>query len=136
MSLCRVDLDWADGSYPFALPLAQLEELQTLCDAGPMVIAQRLEHGIWTSKEVYQTLRLGLIGGGMPPGEALAKTKLYVLERPWAENVPFAFAVIRAVLFGKPDETVGKSPAARKSRARRAAQTASSTSATSTASAP
>lgn len=136
MSLCRVDLDWADGSYPFALPLAQLEELQTLCDAGPMVIAQRLEHGIWTSKEVYQTLRLGLIGGGMPPGEALAKTKLYVLERPWAENVPFAFAVIRAVLFGKPDETVGKLPAARKSRARRAARTASSISGTSTASAP
>lgn len=137
MSLCRVDLEWADGTYPFCLPLAQLEELQTLCDAGPMVIAQRLEQGLWTSKEVYHTLRLGLIGGGMAPTEALRKTKLYVLaeDRPWAENVPFAHAVISAVIFGKADEPVGKSRAAGKRRARRAARTESSTSGTSTPSA-
>ncbi|MGF7053988.1 hypothetical protein GGC47_003176 [Bosea sp. OAE752] len=138
MSRCRIDLEWADGTYPFCLPLAQLEELQALCEAGPLVIAQRLEHGQWTSKEVYHTLRLGLIGGGMSPVAALHKTKLYVLaeDRPWAENVPFAHAVISAVVFGKPDETVGKSRAARKSRARRAARTESSTSEISTPSEP
>lgn len=111
MSRCSVDLQWADGTFTFALPIAQLEELQTLCDAGPMVIAQRLEHGHWTSKEVYHTLRLGLIGGGMKPDEALRKTRLYVLERPWLENVMPALAVMQAVLIGKPDEPVGKSPA-------------------------
>lgn len=135
MSLCRIDLDWADGTHPFALPLAQLEELQRLCDAGPMVIANRLEHGLWTSKEVYHTIRLGLIGAGMTPADALQKTRLYVLERPWAENVPVAFAIVAAVLFGKPDEPVGKSRA-RRSRGGRRARTESSTSATSTPSAP
>lgn len=111
MSRCKIEMEWADGTYPFCLPLAQLEELQTHCDAGPLVIAQRLEHGLWTSKEVYQTLRLGLIGGGMSPIEALRKTKLYVLDRPWGENALPALAVINAVIFGKPDEPVGKSPA-------------------------
>jgi hypothetical protein len=111
VSRCSVDLEWADGTFSFALPLAQLEELQTLCDAGPLVVAQRLELGQWTSKEVYHTLRLGLIGGGMPPAEALRKTRLYVLDRPWLENVMPALAVMQAVLVGKPDEPVGKSPA-------------------------
>lgn len=134
MSLCRIDMDWADGNFPFALPLAQLEELQTLCDAGPMVIAQRLEHGMWTSKEVYHTLRLGLVGGGMSPIDAMRKTRLYVLDRPWLENVLPALAVMQAVLVGKPDEPVGKSPADGE-ESDPPAPTESSTSETSTASA-
>ncbi len=132
MSRCSVDMEWADGRYTFALPLAQLEELQTHCDAGPLVIAQRLEHGMWTSKEVYHTLRLGLIGGGMSPIDALRKTRLYVLDRPWMENVLPALAVMQAVLVGKPDELVGKSPAAGE-ESDPPAQTESSTSETSTA---
>jgi hypothetical protein len=134
VSRCSVDLEWADGTFTFALPLAQLEELQTLCDAGPVVIAQRLEHSLWTSKEVYHTLRLGLIGGGMQPAEALRKTRLYVLERPWLENVMPALAVMQAVLIGKPDEPVGKSPADGE-ESDPPARTESSTSESSTASA-
>lgn len=134
MSLCKIDFDWADGHYDFALPIAQLEELQTICDAGPVVIAQRLEHSLWTSKEVYHTLRLGLIGGGMTPVDALRKTKLYVLERPWLENVMPALAVMQAVLVGKPDEPVGKSLAGGE-ESDPAAQTESSISESSTASA-
>lgn len=136
MSLCRIELDWADGTYPFCLPLAQLEELQTHCDAGPMVIADRLQHGRWKTQDVYQTLRLGLIGGGMAPVDALRLVTLYGPPvRPAAESALPALAVINAVLFGKPGEPVGKSPARRKGAARRA-RTASSTSGTSTASEP
>ncbi len=134
MSRCSVVLEWADGSFTFALPLAQLEELQTICDAGPMLIAQRLEHGLWTSKEVYHTLRLGLIGGGMAPADALRKTRLYVLERPWLENVLPALTVLQAVLVGKPDEPVGKSQADGEA-SDPPARTESSTSESSTASA-
>ena len=134
MSLCRIELEWADGSYPFALPLAQLEELQTLCDAGPLVIARRLEAGEWTHREIYHTIRLGLIGGGMTPVDALRKTKLYVLDRPWLENVPVATAILHVILVGKPDEPVGKSQADGQA-SDPAAETASSTSGTFTASA-
>jgi hypothetical protein len=134
VSLCAIDLDWADGTYTFALPIAQLEELQRICDAGPMVIAERLRHGLWKVEDVHATLRLGLIGGGMAPVEALRLVRTYVQERPWGESALPALAVISAALFGKPDEPVGKSRAWGK-RAPRRARTASSTSGTSTASA-
>jgi hypothetical protein len=134
MSRCRIDLEWADGVYPFCLPLAQLEELQTLCEAGPLVIARRLEAGEWTHRDIYQTIRLGLIGGGMTPIEAMRKCKLYVLERPWLENIPCAVAILQVTLIGKPDEPVGKSSAVER-ESDPAAETESSISATSTASA-
>ncbi|WP_244595660.1 gene transfer agent family protein [Bosea lathyri] len=104
-------MEWADGSHRFCLPLAQLEELQTQCDAGPIVISNRLESGEWRVSDIYQTLRLGLIGGGMAPVDALRLCKAYVLDRPWLENVRPAHAVIQAVLIGKLDEPVGKSQA-------------------------
>lgn len=134
MSRCRIDLEWADGTYSFCLPLAQLEELQTQCEAGPLVIARRLEAGDWTYGDIYHTIRLGLIGGGMTPVEALKKCKAYVLERPWLESVPFAVAVLQVSLIGKPEEPVGKSSAAAPASAP-VAETESSTSATSTPSA-
>lgn len=134
MSLCAVDLDWADGTYTFALPLAQLEELQRLCDAGPMVIAERLRHGVWKVEDVHATLRLGLIGGGMAPVEAMRMVKTWVHDRPWGESALPALAVISAALFGKPDEPVGKSPADGE-ESDPPARTESSTSETSTVSA-
>lgn len=111
MSLCSVDVVWADGEYRFCLPLAQLEELQRICDAGPMVIAERLRHGVWKIEDVHATLRLGLIGGGMAPVEALRLVRTYVHERPWGENAVPALVVINAALFGVSGDHVGKSPA-------------------------
>lgn len=110
MSLCRVDLAWADGDHRFCLPMAQLEELQTLCDAGPLVIANRLEHGHWKTQDVFHTLRLGLIGAGMEAVPALKLCRAYVDGR-WGENVLFAYTVLQQTIFGKPDEPVGKSSA-------------------------
>lgn len=130
MSRCSIDLDWADGHYTFCLPLAQLEELQRICEVGPMVIARRLEMGDWKVGEVYHTLRLGLIGGGTEPVAALRLVKTYVAERPWVENVVPALAVLQVALVGKPDEPVGKTPADGE-ESDPAAGTESSTSATS-----
>ena len=79
MSLCDITLAWGDGEHRFALPLAQLEELQEKCDAGPLVVFGRLTAGTWLTGDVYQTLRLGLIGGGMAPVAALALCRRYVV---------------------------------------------------------
>ena len=133
MSLCHVDLTWADGDYRFCLPMAQLEELQTLCDAGPLVIADRLEHGRWKTQDVFHTLRLGLIGGGMEVVPALKLCRSYV-EGRWGENVLAAYTVLQRTVWGKPDEPVGKSRV-RRARAARRAPTESSTSVNSTGSA-
>jgi hypothetical protein len=123
-------MTWADGDYRFCLPMAQLEELQTLCDAGPLVVAKRLEHGHWKTQDVFHTLRLGLIGGGMEAVPALKLCRAYV-EGRWGENVLYAQSVLLQTIFGKPDEPVGKSRA-RGTRAARRARTESSTSASST----
>lgn len=110
-SNASITLAWADGDYTFRLPIGQLRELQEKCDAGPMVIYRRLSNGEWKVDDVRETLRLGLIGGGMKPVEALVLVKRYVDNRPWAENVMPATAVILAAVLGVPGDTVGKTEA-------------------------
>lgn len=109
-----ISLAWADGEYMFRLGLGQIEELQEACDAGPFVILNHLVHGTWRVAMVRETLRLGLIGGGMQPTRALTLIKRYHDELPWAHNVKQATAVIHAAVLGAPDgERPGKARAAR-----------------------
>jgi hypothetical protein len=107
-----ITLTWGDGEHRFRLAIGQLRELQEKCDAGPAEIAVRLADGRWRVNDVRETIRLGLIGGGMPPGDALKLTVRFVDERPWLESVPAAQAVLMAALVGAPEEPVGKPGAA------------------------
>lgn len=98
---------WADGEYKFRLGIAELRELQEKCDAGPMWIYERLQlnaHNGWRLEDIRETIRLGLIGGGLPPPEALALVKRYVDKRPATESILIAQAVLAFYLVGAPDE--------------------------------
>lgn len=79
-----VSLAWADGDYRFRLPIGQLRELQDKCGAGPQEIYSRLMDGTWRVDDLRETIRLGLIGGGVDPVRALALVRNYVdpPERP------------------------------------------------------
>ena len=126
----EIVLDWADGTFPFALKWGQLIELQEKCDAGPYVILNRLVTGEWRVEDVSSVIRLGLIGGGVPPVEALKKVRTYVEDRPVMDSLVFAQAILSAALMGAPDEQMGK-PAAgatakRRSRAARSGSRKSS----------
>lgn len=110
---CKVEFDWADGHYPFALRLAQLEELQEKCNAGPMEILKRLQEGTWRTYDIRETLRLGLIGMKMPPDKAYNLVKRYVEDMPWAQNSVYAALIISAAVYGVPDDKPGKSEADR-----------------------
>lgn len=96
----EVVLNWADGDYLFALKLKQIEELQRLCRAGLGEIAQRLFAGRWYAADVVETIRLGLIGGGLPAVRARELVETYVDGRPIADprDVNNALAVAQAVL--------------------------------------
>ena len=73
-----ITLDFAGGSYRFALPLALLRELQTNCKAGLGAIYARVMQGSipddpalgvphyagFFIDDLFETARLGLIGGG------------------------------------------------------------------------
>lgn len=108
-----VTFDWADDEHTFRLAIGQLRELQDKCGVGPMQIYDRLCDRTWRVDDIIQTLRLGLIGGGMKPTEALLLTRRYVENQQMSllENAKAAQNVILAALVGVKDDPVGKDKA-------------------------
>lgn len=111
----KIELEWADmqgagsgGKHVFRLAIAQLEELQEKCDAGPQFILRRLYDGSWRVRDITETIRLGLIGGGMPPVDAAKLTMHYVSDGALADNVLIAQLVIMATLTAPDDEQLKK----------------------------
>lgn len=130
-----LSLDWADGTYTFRLGIGELRELQEKTDCGPLALFRRIEAGNWRVDDAATILRLGLIGGGMTPVEALRLTRVYVEARPLLENVLHAQAVLWCALAGSPDEDGAQKKSAAKRKASKTSRTASGGSAPSTASA-
>lgn len=112
----RTTLVWADGEHTFRLAIGQLRELQDKCAAGPMEIMHRLSVGTWRVDDIRETIRLGLIGGGKTPVDAMLLTVRYVDNRPLAENVAVAQGILLVALMGNPDDKVGKPEAGKTKR--------------------
>lgn len=72
-----IELDWADGTYLFHLDIPRLKELQERCDAGPPEVLKRLVEGRARVEDAQETVRLGLIGGGLPAPQAAKLVRLY-----------------------------------------------------------
>lgn len=105
-----ITLEWADAEYVFRLPIKQLIELQEKCDAGPAHILSRLQQGAWRVEDVRETIRLGLIGGGLDAPKALKLTTRYVDDTPLFGNVLYAEAILSAAVLGVEDEPLEKKP--------------------------
>lgn len=97
-----------DGEHTFRLRIGELRALQEKCDAGPAFILQRLRDGSWKVDDIRETLRLGLIGGGMEQQKALELVLDHVDAVPLAQNLVNAHAVIMASIFGTEEERLGK----------------------------
>lgn len=108
----QITLPWADGDYTFRLGWGELELLQEACDAGPYVILNRLFDQTWKMGDIAHTIRIGLIGGGKTPVEALKLVRQWVEKRPPMENILFAQGILQAGLTGAPEEKVGEPKAA------------------------
>lgn len=104
----EITLAWADGEHAFRLGLGQLRELQEKTDAGPAFLLDRLSRGTWRVDDIRETIRLGLIGGGKAPAEALALVTRYVDERPLMESIPVAQAIIMVAIMPVEDDPLGK----------------------------
>lgn len=101
-----ISFDWADGLHNFRLPLSQLRELQEKTGVGPMRLFQRLMDGSWRVDDAREIMRLGLIGGGMEPAQALRLVQRYVDVRPLAEAQAPAMLVLGAALHGTDQEAM------------------------------
>ena len=107
-----VELDFGDGTHRFRLGFGELEELQEKTGLGPFVLFQRLLGGEWRLADVRETLRVGLIGGGMKPLDALGLVRRYVDERQdWITHAGRAQAIVFAAIAGAPEEVPGKGAA-------------------------
>lgn len=95
-----IDLDWADGTYPFRLVMSGIVELEEKCAAPIADIVTRVNGGRYSFNDVRETIRLALIGGGMPKIEALKMVRRHVDESPLAENSQIARAILLGVMFG------------------------------------
>jgi len=95
-----IEVAFGDGEYTFRLGLGELEELERKCDLGVFQIAGRLSPDARQARlvEIREVIRLGLIGGGMKPVDAMAKVARYVDERPLDESRDVAYAVVLAGL--------------------------------------
>lgn len=99
-----ISFDWADGHHRFRLPIGQLRELQEKTGVGPMRLFLRLMEDDWKVDDLREIMRIGLIGGGMSPVEALDLVRRYVDGRPLVETHPHALLVIGAALHGSEQE--------------------------------
>lgn len=115
----KIELNWGDGTHAFNVAkIAQALELEEKCSAGVAEIYDRLRSGRWWINDVRETLRLGLIGGGMEPPKALILIRRYVDDRPWTESLQPALAVIMSAMVGVPGDEIGKKPEAERTAAK------------------
>ncbi len=125
MSRNTVDLDFADGRYTFALPLARIDELQRKTGVGIGALFARVlkgchqvgaeiviapGHGEFYALDLIETIRQGLIGGnhGVVNGAEVKVTPTlvnsliqnYVLEHPLSDSWSLAASILGAVIVG------------------------------------
>jgi hypothetical protein len=105
----EVTIDFADGAYLFRLSVKQIIELEEKCGAPFAVIHARLWGGAYSANDVVETIRLGLIGGGMNPPEAKKLTERYSV--PFQYSFPVARAITGATMWGFEKSPLGKETA-------------------------
>jgi len=94
--------EWGGEERTFRLTARALEDWQEACDAGPAWVWGLLQNEAWKPVHVRETLRFGLIGGGMSAAEAGRLVKLHI--EPYGDNIKPAMCVLEAVIQGVPDE--------------------------------
>lgn len=120
-----IDLDFADGEYRFALPLAQIDELQRKCGAGIGAIFARTLKGAqrqgddivlmpavaeFYALDLIETVLQALIGGKggtvngqrveVNPSVARRLVNNYVLNQPLTVAWELTVAILGAVIIG------------------------------------
>ena len=85
----------------FQLRLGEMAELERLCGAGIGAIFVRLGSHQFTHRDVWDTIRLGLEGGGMGGIEASATVMRYQ-DHPLMDYLPLAGQIVSAAVNGVP----------------------------------
>jgi hypothetical protein len=120
-----IELEFADGTYTFALPLLRIKELQAKtgigigglfarvlkgCDQVDGKVVMAPSGAAFYAEDVVETIRQGLIGGDsaivdgadikVPAGLANRLIDSYVLTKPLSEAWSLAAAILFACIVG------------------------------------
>lgn len=106
--MAKKTLSWVGGEHEFALHIGQLRALQDNTQAGPEQLLRRMASGDWRIDDLVETIRLGLIGGGLPSGEAGPLVMRLFQQHPIIEFKSTAYQILGAALVGVEDDPVGE----------------------------
>lgn len=104
-------LVWKGGEHSFWLRIGELRALQQACDAGPLWIWGRLVGNQWLVDDVRETIRLGLIGGGMGEKEAKSLVDRVIDEHALYPHILIAAHILKNAIFGDSEDDVGEAVA-------------------------
>ena len=111
----KIDFDWGDGRHVFQLKVGQIRELEEKTDCGLFHLHALVSSGQCRTWWLHETIRLGLIGGGMEPLKALALVREYCENRPQRESLLPAKLILAAAEVGlDKEEKRGKAKADKK----------------------
>jgi hypothetical protein len=114
----KITIPFGDGKRDYKLGIDQLEELQEKTGFGPEELYHRLLTGTWTKPAcITEPLRLGLIGAGCKPIDALIFVERYAAPGYLMDAKTPAMSAIAAALLGAPEEDAKKGE--RKGRGRK-----------------
>ena len=99
---------WRGGEHRFALPIGAMRALEKARDAGANFILTRFVTGQWFVDDVYEVVRLGLVGGGMDEKEARKLADENVGYGRYFEHVPLATELLKDALMGDEDDPAGE----------------------------
>lgn len=107
-----IELEWGDGRYNFRLDIAHVEKLEEELKVGSIVVLNRLLTFSCFIPDIRETIRLGLIGGGMDPIKARKFVDEHFVAGKILEHVGVASIVLGTAINGASDEPVGNAVAA------------------------
>lgn len=97
---------FGDRTRTFALTDPMLAELERLTDLGAGALFYQMASLAYPTKFLVEIIRLGLIGGGeTSPEEAALLCGAYATNRPVAELLTLAGAIMSARWFGVEDDS-------------------------------
>lgn len=98
--------------YRAALKLGQLIALEDTRDAGPIVLLDRIVNDYWRTEDLRQTIRFGLMGGGMDDTAALRLVDTFVVPGRLDQYIKTAGDLLTWALSGSPEDPIKGEPEA------------------------
>lgn len=95
-----------EGHFDLHLRINELIALQEILNVGPFALSTRFAQGEWLVNDVKETIRLGLIGGGLSQREAFAIVERNVTAGYLMEYAMIAHQCILAAVMGVEDEPI------------------------------